>query len=209
VGIQDASYTEFSSDIQVLFNSEIVMVSITSLWLPIFLSAIAVFLASSVLHMVLSYHRSDFKKVPGEDEIMDTLRRIGVPSGDYVFPHAADSSEMKDPAFQEKTQKGPVAMLTVMESGFAMGRSLVEWFVYCVAMGVFAAYITGRALDAGAPYMEVFRFAGAAAFGGYALALLQNSIWYKRAWGATLKSVADGVIYALLTAGIFGWLWPG
>jgi len=45
-------------------------------------------------------------------------------------------------------------------------------------------------------------------FGGYALALLQNSIWYKRAWNFTLKSMADGLVYALLTAGTFGWLWP-
>lgn len=41
-----------------------------------------------------------------------------------------------------------------------------------------------------------------------ALALLQNSIWYKRKWSSTLKSMADGLVYALVTAGTFGWLWP-
>lgn len=70
------------------------------------------------------------------------------------------------------------------------------------------AYIAGRALGSGANYLAVFRFAGASAFMGYSLALLQNSIWYNRNWGATVKSVFDGLVYGLLTAGTFGWLWP-
>jgi hypothetical protein len=89
-----------------------------------------------------------------------------------------------------------------------MGRSLLLWFGYCLLVSLFAAYLAGRALGPGAHYLEIFRFAGAAAFSGYALALLQNSIWYQRNWGATLKSVLDGFIYALVTAGTFGWLWP-
>jgi hypothetical protein len=72
----------------------------------------------------------------------------------------------------------------------------------------FAAYIGGRALGPSADYLEVFRFTGCTAFIGYGLALLQNSIWYKRNWGATLKSVFDALVYGLLTAGAFGWLWP-
>jgi hypothetical protein len=34
------------------------------------------------------------------------------------------------------------------------------------------------------------------------------SIWYHRSWGTTLRYTVDGLVYALLTAGIFGWLWP-
>ncbi len=64
------------------------------------------------------------------------------------------------------------------------------------------------ALDAGAHYLEVFRFAGVTAFLGYGLALIQNSIWYKKGWASTIKSLFDSLIYALFTAGIFGWLWP-
>jgi hypothetical protein len=89
-----------------------------------------------------------------------------------------------------------------------MGLSLTLWFLYCIVMGVFAAYVSGRALGPGAHYLSVFRFAGCTAFAGYALALWQNSIWYKRAWTTTLKSTFDGLVYALLTAGTFGWLWP-
>jgi len=92
--------------------------------------------------------------------------------------------------------------------GISMGRNLILWFVYCVVVSVFAAYIAGRALPQGTVYLNVFRFAGATAFIGYAAALWQMSIWYHRAWTTTIKSTVDGLIYALLTAGTFGWLWP-
>ena len=60
------------------------MVSIISLWLPILLSAVAVFIASSVIHMVFKYHNSDFKKMPAEDEVMAALRPFDIPPGEYV-----------------------------------------------------------------------------------------------------------------------------
>lgn len=187
------------------------MVSVMSLWIPILLSAVFVFIVSSIIHMLLPYHRSDFKKVPGEDEVMESLGKVDIPPGDYVFPYAGSTKVMSSPEFIEKAVKGPVAFMTVLKSGppsKGMGRSLVQWFVYAVLVGIFAAYIAGRALGPGAPYLAVFRFAGCVAFAGYSLALLQNSIWYSRSWSATLKSMFDGLIYALVTGGTFGWLWP-
>ena len=185
------------------------MVSITSLWLPILLSAVITFAASSIIHMLLTYHNNDFVKVPKEDEVMDALRKFDITPGDYVLPCAGNLKEMGTPEFIEKTTKGPVAFMTVIPNGPpAMGKSLTLWFVYSIVVGIFAAYITGRALGPGAHYLDVFRFAGCTAFIGYTLALWQNTIWYKRCWCATLKSTFDGLIYALLTAGTFGWLWP-
>ena len=120
---------------------------------------------------------------------------------------------MKDPAYVEKVKRGPVAFLTVfppIPSGQpAMGGQLAQWFVYALVVSLFAAYIASRALGPGAPGAEVMRFAGTVAFAGYALALLQSSIWWKRKWSATLKSVFDGLIYALLTGAVFAWMWPG
>ncbi len=185
------------------------MVSVLSLWLPILLSAVIVFLVSSLIHMVLGYHRTDFRKVPAEDDVMSALREFGIPPGDYVLPCAGSSKEMGSPEFIEKATKGPVAFMTVIPSGPpAMGKSLAQWFVYCVVVGIFAAYIGGRAVGPTDDYLQVFRFTGCTAFVGYALALWQSSIWYKRAWSSTLKSTFDGLVYALLTAGTFGWLWP-
>lgn len=185
------------------------MISILSLWLPILLSAVIVFIVSSIMHTVLPYHNSDFSKVPDEDGVRDALGKFNIPPGDYVIPHATTSAERKAPEFIEKMKKGPLAFVTVMENGIPkMGASLTQWFVYCVVMGIFAAYISSRALDPGAEYLEVFRFAGTTAFLGYGFALLQNSIWFKHSWSATIKSLIDGLVYGLLTAGTFGWLWP-
>lgn len=185
------------------------MVPILSLWLPILLAAVLVFIASSVMHMLLPYHHSDFKRVPDEDRVAAALRPFNLPPGDYMMPRPENPKDRNSPEFLAKLKQGPVAMFTVYPSGpFTMGSSLAQWFAYCVVVGIFAAYVAGRALGPGAEYLEVFRFAGTTAFAGYALALVQGSIWLKRAWSTTLKSVFDGLIYALLTAGTFGWLWP-
>jgi hypothetical protein len=171
---------------------------------------VTVFVVSSIIHMLLPYHRSDFVRLPAEDEVMSALRPFNIPPGDYVIPYAGGPAGMKSPEFQEKVNKGPVAFMTVMPNEMpSMGTSLFQWFVYSLIVGVFAAYIAGRALDPGADYLAVFRFVGATAFLGYSMALLQNSIWLKRNWTATTKSVFDGLVSGLLTAGRFGWLWRG
>ncbi|MEX2151787.1 MAG: hypothetical protein WD825_00515 [Gemmatimonadaceae bacterium] len=184
------------------------MVPLASLWLPILLSAVLVFLASSLLHMVLRYHRTDFAKIPNEDAIMDVLRPV--PPGDYMIPYASGPIEMKDPVLRDKMARGPIVVLTIMGEGMstAFKKSLALWFVYSIVVSTFAAYVAGRARGPGTEYMEVFRFVGTAAFLGYALAMAQQSIWYGRKWSTTFKSMVDGLIYALLTAGVFGWLWP-
>ena len=185
------------------------MVPVMSLWIPIVLSAVIVFVASSIIHMVLPYHRGDLRKVPKEDEVMEALRKFSIPPGDYGMPLAGSMAGMKDPEFLKRMNAGPVIFMTVVPSGPpTMGSTLVLWFFYSVVVSVFAAYIAGRALGPGARYLEVFRFAGCTAFTAYSLALLQHSIWYRRNWGTTLKSMFDGLVYGLLTAGIFGWLWP-
>jgi hypothetical protein len=185
------------------------MVHIASLWLPILLSAVAVFVVSSIIHMVLGYHRNDFKKLSDEDGVMDALRQFNIPPGDYMVPCAGSPAAMRSPEFVEKMKKGPIAQITTMAPGsVSITSNLILWFIYSIIIGVFAAYIAGRGLKPGANYLEVFRFVGCTAFAGYSLALLQNSIWLKRAWSTTLKSIFDGLVYALLTAGFFGWLWP-
>jgi hypothetical protein len=185
------------------------MVELQALWLPILLSSVIVFIVSSIIHMVLPWHKSDYPRVPDEDKLRAALRPLAVPPGDYMVPRASSMQEMRTPEFAEKLRNGPVLMLTVMPNGpWSMGRNLVLWFLYSVVVGIFAAYIASRALPAGAEYLRVFQLAGATAFIAYAVALWQMSIWYRRAWSITIKATIDGLIYALLTAGTFGWLWP-
>jgi len=185
------------------------MVSLVSLVIPIFGSAMLVFLASFIIHMVLPFHRNDLRKLSREDEVMAALRQFDIAPGDYAVPCAGSPEGLKSPDFIEKVRKGPIVLMTIARGGsLAMGKNLLLWFLYSVLVSFFAAYITSRALPPSTPYPAVFRFIGTSAFMGYSLALLQNSIWHRRNWGTTLKSMFDGLVYGLLTAGMFGWLWP-
>jgi hypothetical protein len=185
------------------------MTELNVLWLPILLSAVIVFVVSSIIHMLLPWHKNDYPKAPSEDRLRDAIRPLAIPPGDYMVPRAASRKEFGTPEFAEKMKAGPVMMLTVMPNGpWSMGRNLSLWFLYLIVVGILAAYVSGRALSVGAPYPQVFRFIGTTAFLGYTVALWQMSIWYRRAWSMTIKATVDGLIYALLTAGVFGWLWP-
>ena len=185
------------------------MVPITELWLPILASAVAVFVASSLIHMVIGYHKNDFTAVPNEDRVADALRPFNLSPGDYCLPKPRSMAQMKDPAFVEKIKKGPVALITILPPGNpGMGAQLGQWFLFIVLVAAMAAYITGRALRPGAEYLEVMRFAGATTFFCFSMAYIPTSIWYKKNWGTTLRNMLDGLVYGLVTGGVFGWLWP-
>jgi hypothetical protein len=185
------------------------MTGLDALWLPILLSAVIVFVASSIIHMAPLWHRGDYPKVPNQDKVQEALRPFAIPQGDYMLPRASNMKEMRTPEHMEKLTKGPVMVLTVLPNGsFSMARNLVQWFLYTLIVSFFTAYIASRALPVGTEYLRVFQLVGATAFVGYSLALLQMSIWYRRAWSLTVKALFDGLIYGLLTAGTFGWLWP-
>lgn len=188
------------------------MISIASLWLPILLSAIFVFMASSVIHMVLSvWHKNDFRHVPDEDAAMSALGSLGLEPGDYLFPHAGSSTEvMRSEAFLEKVNRGPIGILTIMpaKAWTNMAPQMTQWFVYAVVVAGVAAYVGTRTLGAGAEYLHVFQITGTVAFSCYAMALPQRSIWWHQNWATTARSMLDGFVYACLTAGAFAWLWP-
>ena len=184
------------------------MIGLSSLWLPILASSAIVFVVSSVIHMAPLWHKNDYPKMPSEDKLMDAVRPLGIPPGDYMVPRPS-RTEMRSPEFAERIKRGPVMVVTVMPNAMpSMGRNLVLWFVYCAVVGFFAAYVAGRALPPGTEYLRVFQLVGATAFIGYSVALWQMSIWYSRSWSMTIKATVDGLIYGLLTAGTFGWLWP-
>jgi len=184
------------------------MVPLAALWLPILLSAVIVFVASSIMHTVLPYHQNDYHKLPDEDNLLASLRAAGLKRGLYVFPFCTHK-EMKSPAIMEKYKQGPVGMVTVFPSGPpAMGKFMGLWFVYCLIVAFFVAYLTAHTVAPGAHYLVVFRVAGTAAFLAYGLGHLSNGIWKGQTWSATIKEVFDGLVFGLLTAGTFGWLWP-
>ena len=185
------------------------MDTLAALWLPIVLSAVLVFVASSVIWNALGAHKWHIKGLPDEAGAREALGKQGLSPGQYAIPYTADPRGMKDPAFVEKLEKGPVAFLVVRRSGAPnMGRFLSAWFVYLLVVSAFVAFVCGQTLPFGKEYMRVFRVAGAVAVAAYSFGLIPNAIWWGRPWKSAWKEFADGVVYALITAGCFGWLWP-
>ena len=185
------------------------MISIASLWLPILLSAVGVFIVSSIIHMLLTYHRSNMSQIPNEDNFRSSLGPMDFPPGEYMFPFAGSPKNMETDEYKQKLDEGPVGTMVKLPNGpWPMGKSLVQWFLYSLLVGLFAAYIATRSLSPGADYLAVMQIVGASAFGVYALGLIQNSIWWFRKWSTTVKFIFDGLVYASVTGGVFGWLWP-
>ena len=186
------------------------MTALQTLWLPIVLSSVLVFVASTIIHMALPWwHKGDYATLPREDKVMEALRPLAPPPGDYMVPQPSSFAEMGTPAFQEKLKQGPVMVLTVLPNGMMnMGKSLALWFAYLLVVTFLSGYVAFHALPAGARHTAVFRIVGVASFLGYAAALWQMTIWYRRSLGTTLRATLDGVIYAGLTAGTFAWFWP-
>ena len=186
------------------------MVSLAALWLPILLAAVVVFIASSVIHMFINWHRHDYARLPDEESIVEAIRTSGAGPGQYLFPCAEDPADnMRSPEIREKWERGPAGTVTVFPAGqMNMGKNLLHWFFYCVAVSLIAGYAGAITLGAGVAYMTVFRVVSTAAFLGYAGAIWQDVIWSGARPAKAMRAIADGLIYALLTAGVFGWLWP-
>src|SRR5205823_2320698 len=129
------------------------MTGLLALWLPIVGSAVLVFVVSSVIHMMSPWHKSDYPKLANEDKVMDALRPLAIPPGDYFIPRPSSREEMGSAAFAEKANRGPVVVFTVMPNGqMSMARNLGLWFVYIVVVTLFAAYVAARALPPGVRY---------------------------------------------------------
>jgi hypothetical protein len=185
------------------------MVSLAALWLPILLSAVFVFVLSSIIHMVLGYHRSDYTRLPNEDAVRAAIRSGSPAPAQYIIPYAMGPKEMESPEMKQKFAEGPIGVLNIRPAGpVTMGPSLVQWFLFALVVSFFVAYAAIHALPEGAPYLKVFQVVGTVAFLAYAAGQLPAAIWMGKPWAVAWKEVFDGLVYGLVTAGSFGWLWP-
>jgi len=185
------------------------MISLAQLWLPILLSAVLVFMASSLIHMLFKWHNSDYGKLPNEDEVREAIRKGSPAPGQYVLPYCIDMKAMGEPEAQKKYTEGPVALIYLKAPGLPkMGGALVGWFLFTLVISFVVAYLTSRTVAPGTHYLQVFRVAGTVAFLAYAGNAAQASIWMGKPWRSSAKEILDGFIYGLVTAGAFGWLWP-
>ena len=163
------------------------MVPLGSLLLPVVLSAVLVFFASFLIHMVLRYHSSDYTQLPNEDAVRAAIR-AGTPAPkQYIIPYCKDLRAPAKPT---------------------MGPYLTQWFVFNLVVAFFVAYVAAHTIPPGTVYLEVFRVVGAVTFLAYAAGVIPAAIWMAKPWPVALKEALDGLIYGLVTAGTFGWLWP-
>ena len=185
------------------------MSSLGALWLPVVLSAILVFVVSSIIHMVLRYHASDYGRLPNEDAVRAALRAGSPAPRQYVMPYCAEMKEMGSPEMRQKYTEGPVGVLYLRPPGVpAMGPLLLQWFLFALVVSFFVGYLASRTVPAGADYLDVFRVVGVAGFLAYGAGQVPAAIWMGKPWSVTWKELFDGLIYGLVTAGVFGWLWP-
>lgn len=185
------------------------LVYLRELWLPTLLAAVICYVAGVVLYMLLPLHRSDWTGMPGEEGVLEAMRKAGVGAGQYRFPWCDDMRDMKSPEYQRKLSAGPAGILVVRPPGkFAMGAMLVQMVLYHLVVTGFVAYLASRTLERGADYLAVFRVTGTAAIMAYAFGQIPQTIWYRYKWSFTFRTIGDGVLWGLLTAGVFGWLWP-
>jgi hypothetical protein len=185
------------------------MVTLGALWLPIVLSAVLVFIASSIIHMVLKYHNKDYIRLPNEDAVRAAIRAGNPPPGQYIIPYCSDMKEMERPEMKQKYVEGPIAIMNIVRPGVPkMGKNLVQWFVFTLVVSFFIAYAAAHSIPAGARYLDVFRVVGAIGFLAYAAGQFPAAIWFGKPWKVAWKEAFDGLVYGLVTAGTFGWLWP-
>lgn len=185
------------------------MVSLAQLWLPILLSAVFVFIASSIVHMLLKFwHSPDYRGLSNEDEVGAAMRKGNAGPGMYIVPYCKPE-QMKDPAMQERFRQGPVGLVVLRAPGMMnMGAFLGQWFVFCVVVSLLAALLGIHTMGVGTPYKHVFGVIGLSTFLAYGLGTVPNAVWWGHPWTSQFKHIVDGAIYAALTAGTFGWLWP-
>jgi hypothetical protein len=179
--------------------------------MPILISAVLVWIASALAWMIMPHHRGDFKPLPNEDAAMSAVRNLAIPPGVYFFPHMKDCKAMKtDPVAKEKFEKGPHGLVQIWppEAFGNMGRNMLLSFIFYVVVGVFVAYLGTHTLAAGSAYLKVFQVTGTAAIMAYCFASIPHGIWFGTPLRNMLAALADGIVYGLLTAGTFSWLWP-
>ena len=176
----------------------------TSLLLPIALSAVALFFASFLSWMVMQLHRKDWVKLEKEDDFLKAVRKIGIPNGSYMFPGCETPEEMKNEEYKKKWGAGPCGIITIF-SKVNMGKNLGLTFLYFLVASFCLGYLAKLAIEPGEEFLAVFRFVATAGFMTFLAAIIQQAIWFHiRIIGHVIESVA----YAAISGAIFGVMWP-
>lgn len=185
------------------------MSGLLQMWLPILATAFFIFIASSLIHMVFKWHNTDYRALANEDGVRAAMRAGSPGPGQYVIPHCTDMKEMQSDAMMKKFTEGPVAFVTVRESGPpGMGKSLTLWFLYSILVAAFAGCLALQAYGIKGNVHPAAHLVGMVSFATYVGGSIQFGIWMGKPWSSVAKDILDGAIYGTISALTFMWLWP-
>lgn len=181
-----------------------------SLWLPIVLCAVVVFVISSLIHMVIKWHAGDYSTFTNEDAVRAAIRAGNPAPGRYVLPACKDMKDMGSEAMLQKYREGPVAHVTVGPTGVpVLGKFLGLWFVWSLIVAAVAAYLAGRIYSLKPVHADsAAKLMGAVTFVAHGFGTVTESIWSMRPWAASVKYLIDAALYGLASAFVLYWLWP-
>ena len=185
------------------------MVPLARLWVPILLATLAVFIVSSLVHMVVKWHNSDYRRLPNEDEVREAIQKGHPEPGQYVMPYCMDMKQRNDPEMIKKYMDGPLGMVYLMAPGLPpMGKSMAAWVGFNLVIAGGVAYLLSRTLAPGTPCRQVFRVAATLCFLIHAGGAVPGAIWMGKPWRVAWKEVGDALAYGLASGAAFAWLWP-
>ncbi len=186
------------------------MNALPALWLPIIATAVLVFVASSLIHMVFKWHNSEYRKLANEDAVAAALRAGAPTPGQYALPHCTDMKDLQKDEVRSKFREGPVGLITIKPSGEPkMGGALGSWFLFNLVVAAAAAAVALKLFGIPGEGHRASQLVGLLTFATYAGGSIQNAIWVGKPWGAAAKDVLDALIYGGVSLMVFRWLWPG
>jgi hypothetical protein len=160
-------------------------VSLAQLWLPILIATVCVFFTSSIIWMLLPYHKPDIKFIPNETEFDEAMAKL-----------------------KARWKSGPWGTINVMGQQPNFAINLLKTFIAYGLITTMVAYIAGMSVGPGAEYMHVFRAVATAGVLGHCMGGLANAFFMGTPTRFIFTSFIDGVIFALITAGVIASMWP-
>ncbi len=184
------------------------LTALLSLWLPILVSAVVVWIASAIIWMAMPHHKRDRINLPDQEAMIQFVRSHNIPPGNYVFPYCGDAAQRNSPAMKEAIERGPIGTLSLWPTPMKMGPKMLATFLVYLAVSIFLAYLASITIEPHANHMRVFRIVGTGGILAYCFAFIPNAVWFGGYLRTIVACIIDGIFYGLITAAIFAWLWP-
>lgn len=186
-----------------------------SLWLPILLSAVAVWFLATIASMALPHHKNDFIALPtpeAEDAFMQFIRTSAIKPGNYLFPDFRTSEALKSEKVAKAIEEGPIGHLSLWQPPLTMASKMAATFAVYLAVSILLALLATITLPLPpakpAETLKVFEVVTLAGILAYSFSFMPSAIWFGAYKRTIIAGLLDGIAYGALTGAIFAWRWP-